>query len=141
MWTPTTRQKYSRPTTRYQTDLTDAEWSIIEPFLPLAEYERRRRETEARLRALEGQEHELMQDAGRHEETARLAAHAEAFCHRVREGLERADFDRKRELLELLIDRVIVTDGAVEIRYVIPTGPDGEREPFWRLRTDYLIPS
>jgi site-specific DNA recombinase len=106
--------------------------------VPLAEYERRRRETEARLRALEGQEHELMQDASRQDQTARLAAHAEAFCCRVREGLERADFDRKRELLELLIDRVIVTDGAVEIRYVIPTGPDGEREPFWRLRTDYL---
>jgi site-specific DNA recombinase len=106
--------------------------------VPLAEYERRRRETEARLRALEGQEHELMQDADRQDETARLAAHAEAFCHRVREGLEQADFDRKRELLELLIDRVIVTDGAVEIRYVIPTGPKGEREPFWRLRTDYL---
>jgi transposase len=36
MWTPTTRQQYSRPTTRYQTDLTDAEWSIIVPFLPPA---------------------------------------------------------------------------------------------------------
>jgi site-specific DNA recombinase len=34
--------------------------------------------------------------------------------------LEQADFDRKRELLELLVDRVIVTDGDVEIRYVIP---------------------
>ena len=39
-------------------------------------------------------------------------------------------------MLELLIDRIIVTDGIVEIRYVIPTSPDGEREPFWRLRTD-----
>jgi site-specific DNA recombinase len=68
---------------------------------------------------------------------AGLAAHAEAFCRRVREGLTGADFDRKRALLELLIDRVIVTDGVVEIRYVVPTGPDGEREPFWRLRTDY----
>jgi site-specific DNA recombinase len=106
--------------------------------VPLAEYERRRRETEARLRALEGQERELMQETDRQDETARLAAHAEAFCRHVREGLEQADFDRKRELLELLIDRVIVTNGAVEIRYVIPTGPDGEREPFWRLRTDYL---
>jgi site-specific DNA recombinase len=36
----------------------------------------------------------------------------------------------------LLIDRVIVTDGDVEIRYVVPTSPDGEREPFWRLRSD-----
>jgi len=55
----------------------------------------------------------------------------------VREGLADADFDRKRALLELLVDRVVVTDGAVEIRYVVPTGPDGEREPFWRLRSDY----
>src|SRR3954454_22620233 len=60
------------------------------------------------------------------------------FCRRVREGLEQAESDRKRELLELLVDRVIVTDGDVEIRYVIPTGPDGEREPLCRLRTDYL---
>src|SRR3569833_2989756 len=56
---------------------------------------------------------------------------------RVQKGLEQADFDRKRELLELLVDRVIVTDGDVEIRYVVPTGPDGERDPFCRLRTDY----
>jgi hypothetical protein len=52
-------------------------------------------------------------------------------------GLAGADFDRKRALLELLVDRVVVTDGIVEIRYVVPTNPDGEREPFWRLRSDY----
>ena len=106
--------------------------------VPLAEYERRRRDTEARLLALDGQERELLQDADRQGETARLAVQAEMFCQRVRQGLEQADFDRKRELLELLVDRVIVTDGDVEIRYVIPTGPEGEREPFCRLRTDYL---
>ena len=106
--------------------------------VPLAEYERRRRDAEARLLALDGQEHELLQDADRQGETARLAAQAETFCRRVREGLEQADFDRKRELLELLVDRVIVTDGDVETRYVVPAGPDGEREPFCRLRTDYL---
>ena len=31
MWTPTTRQQHSRPVTRYQTDLTDAEWRVIAP--------------------------------------------------------------------------------------------------------------
>lgn len=36
MWTPTTREQHSRPTTRYQTDLTDAEWRLIEPLLPSA---------------------------------------------------------------------------------------------------------
>ena len=106
--------------------------------VPLAEYDRRRREAEARLRALEHQDQELASDAKRQGDTARLAAHADAFCRRVREGLAEADFARKRALLELLIDRVIVADGAVEIRYVIPTGPNGEREPFCRLRTDYL---
>ena len=106
--------------------------------VPLAEYERRRRDAEARLLALDGQERELLQDADRQGETARLAAQAETFCRRVREGLEQANFDCKRELLELLVDRVVVTDGDVEIRYVIPTGPDGERGPFCRLRTDYL---
>ena len=34
MWTPTTRQQHSHPVTRYQTDLTDAEWRVIAPHLP-----------------------------------------------------------------------------------------------------------
>src|SRR5271167_594401 len=34
MWTPTTRLQHSRPVTRYQTDLTDAEWGVIAPHLP-----------------------------------------------------------------------------------------------------------
>jgi len=34
MWTPATRRQYSRISWRYETDLTDAEWAIIAPFLP-----------------------------------------------------------------------------------------------------------
>jgi len=34
MRTPTTRQQHSRTVTRYQTDLTDAEWRVIAPHLP-----------------------------------------------------------------------------------------------------------
>ena len=34
MWTPTTRQQHSRSVTRYQTDLTDAEWRVIAPHVP-----------------------------------------------------------------------------------------------------------
>src|SRR3954470_24279743 len=105
--------------------------------VPLSEYERRRRDAEARLLALDGQERELTHDTDRQAEIAHLAAHAEAFCQRVRQGLEQADFARKRELLELLIDRIVVTDETVEIRYVIPVGPEGERDPFCLLRTDY----
>ena len=34
MWTPTTRRQHSREGLRYETDLTDAEWAVIEPLLP-----------------------------------------------------------------------------------------------------------
>lgn len=36
MWTATTREQYNRRTRRYQTDLTDAEWRVIEAYLPPA---------------------------------------------------------------------------------------------------------
>src|SRR5215212_8809747 len=36
MWTPTTRRQHSRDGLRYETDLTDAEWAVIEPLLPKA---------------------------------------------------------------------------------------------------------
>jgi transposase len=34
MWTPATRRQHSREGLRYETDLTDAEWALIEPYLP-----------------------------------------------------------------------------------------------------------
>jgi transposase len=34
MWIPTARRQHSRCGLRYETDLTDAEWALIEPALP-----------------------------------------------------------------------------------------------------------
>jgi putative transposase len=36
MWTPTTREHYSRRAPRYQTDMSEEEWRVIEPHLPPA---------------------------------------------------------------------------------------------------------
>ena len=36
MWTAATRNNYSRKTARYQSDVTDEEWRVIEPHLPAA---------------------------------------------------------------------------------------------------------
>ena len=47
-------------------------------------------------------------------------------------------FEQRRELVTLLIDRVVVDDEKVEIRYVIPTSPAGEEKLFCHLRSDYL---
>ena len=36
MWTPATRKNYSRNGLRYQSDVADEEWRVIEPYLPPA---------------------------------------------------------------------------------------------------------
>ncbi|HYZ40299.1 MAG TPA: IS5 family transposase, partial [Stellaceae bacterium] len=36
MWTEITRRKYERGGQRYASDLTDAEWALIEPHMPAA---------------------------------------------------------------------------------------------------------
>jgi transposase len=48
MWTETTRRKYERAGQRYASDLTDAEWALIEPHMPAAKPLGRPRETELR---------------------------------------------------------------------------------------------
>src|SRR5579859_7257456 len=60
------------------------------------------------------------------------------FCQRVQAGLAEATFEQKRQLVELLIDRVVVTGEEVEIRYVIPTSPTSEHLRFCHLRLDYF---
>lgn len=61
----------------------------------------------------------------------------EEFSQRVRQGLAQASFEQKRQLIELLIDRVLVNDGEVEIRYVVPTNKASEQVRFCHLCTDY----
>ena len=34
MWTPTARRHHSRDALRYESDVTDAEWAVIEPLMP-----------------------------------------------------------------------------------------------------------
>lgn len=47
-WTETTRQHYRREGLRYASDLTDAEWGLISPFLPTASKVGRPRKTSLR---------------------------------------------------------------------------------------------
>jgi transposase len=48
MWTEITRRKYEREGPRYASDLTDAEWALIEPHMPAAKRLGRPRVTELR---------------------------------------------------------------------------------------------
>src|ERR1700730_3692363 len=46
MWTKITRPKYEREGQRYASDLTDAEWALIEPYMPAVKRWARPRETD-----------------------------------------------------------------------------------------------
>src|SRR4051794_7443358 len=115
--------------------LTDA---YLRAVIPLDEYERRRRDLEQRVRALAGQEEQLRCDAARQQQLAGVAASVEAFRARVQRGLAEATFEQRRQLVLLLIDRVVVTGADVEIRYVLPTSAESERVRFCHLRKDYF---
>ena len=123
-----------------QTQLERLTEAYLQEIIPLPEYQRRRTELVRRQQGLADQEKQLTQQVRRQEELAGWNASIEAFCQRIQFGLDQATFEQKRKLVELLIDRVIVTNGDVEIRYVIPTSPESEYIRFCHLRKDYCSP-
>jgi site-specific DNA recombinase len=114
--------------------LTEA---YLEQIVSLEEYRRRRQDLEGRQEVMQTQLRELEASLSHQRELAAIAEGIELFCQRVQQGLEQATFEQKRQLVELLIDRVIVTQDEVEIRYVIPTSPRGEATRFYQLRIPY----
>jgi site-specific DNA recombinase len=69
---------------------------------------------------------------------AALAQGIAALCQRLQPTLDKLTFAQRRQLVELLIERVIVKETQGAIRYGVPTGPKGETTPFCHLRLDYL---
>src|SRR5207245_867413 len=102
------------------------------------EFERRRKEVAQTQRGLTQQLRQLDAQAQQHINVAALAQGIETFCQRMQPTLDNLTFAQRRQLVEWLIDRVIVNDTQVEIRYVVPTSPKGETTPFCHLRLDYL---
>jgi site-specific DNA recombinase len=122
---------------RQQQRLLDA---YLAEIIALAEFQRKRDELDRRRAALAAQQRQLDAAAAQRLELQAVADGIEAFCQAIRTGLATATFEQRRLLAELLIDRVIVTDGQVEIRYVLPTSPDGPHRPFCQLCKDHLDP-
>jgi site-specific DNA recombinase len=120
---------------RQQQRLLDA---YLAEIIALAEFQRKRDELDRRRAALAVQQRQLDAAAAQRLELQAVAGGIEAFCQAIRTGLATATFEQRRLLAELLIDRVIVTDGQVEIRYVLPTSPDGPHRPFCQLCKDHL---
>ena len=111
--------------------------AYVAEVVELAEFERKRQELARSQASWVAQQRQLEALAHQQIELSEVADSIESFCAQVRAGLKKATFAQRRALVELLIDRVIVTDGEVEIRYVLPTSPKGPHYPFGHLRKDY----
>ncbi len=92
-------------------------------------------ELQTRVRALEGRltdltrdEHQFATSAEQQAQVVVLATQVEDFRATIAQGLDQASFARRRELVELLIDRVLVAPPDVEIRYIIPFGGTAHRK-------------
>jgi site-specific DNA recombinase len=122
---------------RQQQRLLDA---YLAEVVDLPEFERKRQEVRQREETLVDQQRQLEAIVRQQLDLRAIATSIEAFCRQIREGLNHASFDQRRALVELLIDRVIVTGNEAEIRYVVPTSPGGPHQPFCHLRKDYREP-
>ena len=91
------------------------------------------RALDARLADLAQEEHSSTASMEHAAQVASVATQLEAFRAAVAQGLDQASFARRRELVELLIDRVLVDPPEVEIRYVIPFGGVAHRKVGLRL--------
>jgi site-specific DNA recombinase len=127
-------QKVEKQIERQQERLLEA---YLAEIVALQEFERKRKELSQKQEALKLQRTQLESTASQRFELSQVVDSVEAFCEQIRPVLEQATFSQRRQLVEFLVDRVIVTDETVEIHYVIPTRPDGPQTPFCHLRTDY----
>jgi site-specific DNA recombinase len=99
--------------------------------LTLEELKTRRTGLQERIRVLTQQERDLGRQQHQQVHLTELSANIEDLCQAIRAGLQTLDFSGRRKIIELLIDRVIISHADIEIRYAIPlTGlsPTGKKE-------------
>ena len=140
-WLPQELQARLRNLKKAAQHLARQQERLLEAYLAevvqLPEFERKHQELSQKQAALEQQAAQLQATAEQRAALLETFPAIETFCQQVQPVLAQATFAQRRQLVELLIDRVIVTDEEVEIRYVIPTQPEGPHTPFMHLRTNY----
>jgi site-specific DNA recombinase len=112
--------------------------AYLAEVIDLAAFQRQDRTLGQQEAGLLAREREVAAQGERLVQVSAIAQSMTQVLEQLRAGLDQASFEQRRQLVELLIDRVVVTDGRVEIRYVIPTTDHGTKTRFCHLRTDYF---
>ncbi len=107
----------------------------------LAELTERRHRLAEERHGLERQWEERLRLRRKRAQAETVRTSLAAFCARIRSRLNEATFDEKQGILQLVIERIVVGNGRLEIRHVIPLRPpqpgsDGPVPSADRLRSD-----
>jgi len=94
----------------------------------LDELQSRTRSLDARRADLAREEQQVAASAEQQAQITLLATRVEAFRASIVQRLDQATFARRRKLVELLIDRVLVDGDQGEIRSIIPFGGTTDRK-------------
>lgn len=141
-WLPQSLQARRQTLTQAMAQLERQQDRLLEVYLAeviaKAEFERKRQELSQTYNGLQHQLRQLEAHAQKQLDFVAMADGICAFCQRVQTTLPDLDLAQRRQLVELLIDSVLVINGEVEIRYVIPTTAEGEHPLFCHLRKDYF---
>ena len=100
-------------------------------MLTLEELKTRRAGLQERIHLLTQQERDLGRQQHQQVRLTELSANIEDLCQAIRAGLQTLDFSGRRKIIELLIDRVLLSHEDIEIRYAIPLpglNPTGKKE-------------
>jgi site-specific DNA recombinase len=89
----------------------------------LAELSGRRQHLAEERCGLERQQQERDRMRQQHAQAETVRTNLEAFCTRICGRLDEATFADKQAILQLVIERIIVGNGRLEIRHVIPLRP------------------
>ena len=93
--------------------------------ITLEELQERRRQIEDHGRHLQARRDEINRQHSEREQELRLLQGLDAFCDGMRDKLTDPPFETRRGVLRLVIDQVIVEEGRLVIRHVVPTAPVG----------------
>ncbi len=110
----------------------------------LSELSERRQHLAQERKGLEQQQEEQTRLRQQQLQAEVVRTNVAAFCERIRGRLAEATLAEKQAILQLVVERIIVGDGSLEIRHVIPLrspspGSNGPTPPkTTRLRTDSM---
>jgi len=117
--------------------------SYAEGLLEKSEFEPRIKGMKQRLSKLQEQARRIADETLRQTELQSIIGRLEDFAATLKDGLDQADWDTKRELIRLLVKRVEIDQGHVNVVFRVNPGPlvsTPDKESLQHCRSTVLAP-